>query len=340
MKAAVLKQLKEPIQIENVPTPIVGSFDVLVQTKACGICGTDIHIWEGWGYTPDLPFVMGHEPSGIVAEVGDCVTRFNQGDRVVTNNFYTCGQCFYCRTNRETQCENLDGILGVLKHWGGYGEYFSIPERQLFHLPENISFTEGAVIADAVVTATHAVERARLTAGEDVVVIGVGGCGSAVAQISRFHGAAVLGLDISDAKITHIQHYYKIPAANIRNTDPKEFIFDHTQGKGALCAIDTVGNEESLRMGMDILRRGGRLVILGYTQQHYPLDPRQMAVNEMELIGTRSGGRQCTVNAIQFVSDNRWIPIVTNLFPIEEVNEALQVMKRGEALGRIALTFE
>ena len=94
MKAAVLKQLKEPIQIENVPTPIVGSFDVLVQTKACGICGTDIHIWEGWGYTPDLPFVMGHEPSGIVAEVGDRVTRFQPGDRVVTNNFYTCGQCF------------------------------------------------------------------------------------------------------------------------------------------------------------------------------------------------------------------------------------------------------
>ncbi|NMC80680.1 MAG: alcohol dehydrogenase catalytic domain-containing protein [Chloroflexi bacterium] len=340
MKAAVLKKLKEPIVLEDVATPTVGPYDVLVKTKACGICGTDVHMWEGWGYTPDLPFVMGHEPSGIVAEIGDKVTHFAKGDRVVTNNFFTCGSCLYCRTNRETQCENLDGILGVLKHWGGYGEFFVIPERQLFHLPDKISFPEGAVIADAVVTAAHAVERGRVSAGEVVAVVGVGGCGSAAVQISKFYGASVLGLDITDAKVAHIQNMAGIHAINVKKSDPKEFVFDHSEGKGATCVIDTVGSEESIQMGMSVLRRGSRLVILGYTQQRYPLDPRQMAVNEMEIIGTRSGGRQCTANAIHFVADDRWKPIVTDHFRIEDVNDALKMMKAGEALGRIVLTFD
>jgi D-arabinose 1-dehydrogenase-like Zn-dependent alcohol dehydrogenase len=340
VKAAVLNQIKVPLIIENVPMPDAGPYDVLVKTRACGICGTDVHIWDGWGYTPDLPFVMGHEPSGVVAEIGNKVTRFAIGDRVITNNFYFCGSCFYCRTNRETQCENLDGILGVLKHWGAYGEYFVIPERQLFHLPDKITFTEGSVIADAVVTAVHAVERGRVAAGEVVVVIGVGGCGSSVVQISQFFGATVLGLDISDAKVEHIQKIGGIQALNIKKSDPKEFVFDHSDGKGAVCVIDTVGSEESLQMSMNILRRGSRLVILGYTQQRYPLDPRQMAVNEIEIIGTRSGGRQCTVNAIQFVANDRWKSIVTNQFPIENVNDALKMMKTGEALGRIVLTFD
>jgi D-arabinose 1-dehydrogenase-like Zn-dependent alcohol dehydrogenase len=340
MKAAVLKQINEPIILEDVPEPVIGPYDVLVNTKACGICGTDVHMWEGWGYTPALPFVMGHEPSGVVAEVGNKVARFRKGDRVVTNNFFSCGHCFFCRTNRETQCENLDGILGVLNHWGGYGEFFAIPERQLFHLPNKISFTEGSVIADAVVTAVHAVERGRVTPEDTVVVIGVGGCGSSVVQISKFHGAKVLGLDISDAKVAHIARVGKIEALNIRNSDPKPFVFDHTEGRGATCVIDTVGSEETLNMGMNLLRRGSRLVVLGYTQQRYPLDPRQIAVNEMEVIGTRSGGRQCTANAIKFASDDRWNPIVTDILPIDKVNEALHMMKYGEALGRIVLTFE
>jgi propanol-preferring alcohol dehydrogenase len=340
MKAAVLKDIKEPIVLEDVPMPVVGPYEVLVNTKACGICGTDVHMWEGWGYTPDLPFVMGHEPSGVVAEVGEKVTRFQKGDRVVTNNFFTCGHCFFCRTNRETQCEQLDGILGVLNHWGGYGEFFVIPERQLFSLPEKISYIEGSVIADAVVTAVHAVERGRVTPEDTVVVIGVGGCGSSVAQVSQFHGAKVLGLDISNTKVEHIVKIGCKDALNVLTSDPKPFVFDHTEGWGATCVIDTVGSEETLTMGVNLLRRGGRMVILGYTQQRYPLDPRLIAVNEIEIIGTRSGGRQCTTNAIKFVSDERWKSIVSNLFPIEKVNEALQMMKRGEAMGRIVLTFE
>jgi len=127
MIAAVLQQVGKALELGEVSDPQLGPNEVLVRTQACGICGTDIHIQDGWGYTPALPFVMGHEPSGLVADVGVNVDRFMVGDRVVPNIFFTCGECYYCRTNRETQCLHLDGILGVLKHWGGYGAFFRAP---------------------------------------------------------------------------------------------------------------------------------------------------------------------------------------------------------------------
>lgn len=337
MKAAVLHTLGAPLSIQEVPEPRIGPDEVLVRTEACGICGTDLHIQDGWGYTPRLPFVMGHEACGVVAAVGANVTRFAPGDRVVPNIFFTCDACVNCRTNCETQCLNLGGILGVLAHWGGYGEYFRIPARQLFLLPESIPFADGAVIADAVVTALHAVQRGRVAGGEAVLIVGVGGCGSAALQICALYGARVIAVDRTPAKLgraldlgaTVLQAADDVPAAVRALTD----------GHGANCVIDTVGSLETLTQSIGALARGGRLVILGYTQERYALDPRQIAVNELEVVGTRSGGRQCTADAIRLVADPRWRSIVSDLMPIAQVNEALALLRAGAASGRIVLTF-
>jgi D-arabinose 1-dehydrogenase-like Zn-dependent alcohol dehydrogenase len=295
---------------------------------------------DGWGYTPELPFIMGHEPSGIVVEVGANVSRFRVGDRVVPNIFLSCGNCFYCRTNRETQCLHLRGILGVIGHGGGYGEYFRVPERQLYPLPDSVAMDEGAVIADAVVTAVHAAERGRVSPGETTVIIGVGGCGGAAVQISKMLGATVIAVDISDEKRKHALALGADEAILSADSDVPETVRSAIEGLGAHCVIDTVGNAATLQQAADLLRRGGRLVILGYTQERFPLDPRQVVVNELEVLGTRSGGRQATVDAIRFVSDERWKPIVTDRFPIAQVNEALDLMRSGEALGRIVLLFD
>lgn len=339
MIAAVLPRVGAPLVLQDVPVPAIGPDDVLVKTRACGICGTDVHIQDGWGYTPALPFVMGHEPSGIVAEVGAHVTRFTLGDRVVPNIFFSCGDCLYCRTNRETQCLNLDGILGVLTHWGGYGAYFRIPARQLFHLPDAIPFADGAVIADAVVTAVHAVQRGRVVAGETVLVIGVGGCGAAAIQVCAMHGAQVIAVDREPAKQARALAL-GAGHALVAGQDVPAAVKDLTDGLGAECVIDAVGSTETIQEGVACLARGGRLVMLGYTQERYPLDPRQVAVNELEILGTRSGGRQCTVDAIRLVADRRWISIVGDVLPIARVNEALELVRSGSALGRVVLTFD
>ena len=340
MRAAVLHEVKTPLRIGSVPGPEIGPDEpdqVVVKTEACAICGTDLHIADGWGYTPDLPFIMGHEAAGTVAQVGKNVTQFSVGDRVVPNIFFSCGNCFYCRTTRETQCSNLDGILGVLKRPGGYGEYFKIPARQLFKLPKSIPFVDGAAIADAVVTGVHAVRRGRVMPGETVMVISIGGCGSAVVQICKAYGARVISVVRSEAHCKRALHLGADEALNSRETDVPGMIRSLTGGFGADCVIDAVGNEETIREGMESLGRGGRLVVLGYTQERYPLDPRQVAVNELEILGTRSGGRQDTVEAIRLVADPGWRSIVTDVFPLEQVNEAHRFMREGKAMGRIAL---
>lgn len=339
MKAAVLRQIGAPLTFEEVPDPAIGPDDVLVRTMACGICGTDIHIQDGWGYTPALPFVMGHEPSGMVARVGVNVTRFKVGDRVVPNIFFACNNCFYCRTNRETQCVDLDGILGVLKHRGGYAEYFRIPSQQLFHLPDAIPFTEGAVIADAVVTAVHAVQTGRVAAGETVVIIGIGGCGGAAVQVCHMLGARVIAVDNVASKQQWAAELGADAVVLAGDVDVPRAVRDATAGMGAQCVIDAVGNAATIQAGVDALARGGRLIMLGYTQDRYALDPRQVAVNELEILGTRSGGRQCTADAIRMVADPHWKPIVSDVLPIDRVNDALDVVRSAQALGRVVLTF-
>ncbi len=340
MKAAVLRATRQPLSIEDLPDPQIGPDDLLMQTRACGICGTDLHIQDGWGYTPELPFVMGHEPSGIVAEVGKDVTQFHRGDRVIPNIFFSCGDCFYCRTNRETQCIRLGGILGVLGHWGGFGAYVRVPARQVFHLPDDVSFTEGAIIADAVVTALHAVRAGRVAAGETVVVVGIGGCGGAAVQICRLFGARVIAVDLTPAKQARALELGADLALTAGERDLAQAVRDLSEGLGAACVIDAVGSAETLAAGVEYLARGGRLVVLGYTQDRYPLDPRRIAVHELEIIGVRSGGRQHTADAIRLVADRRWQSIVSDLFPIEQVNEALHVLRTGSALGRVVVTFE
>jgi 2-desacetyl-2-hydroxyethyl bacteriochlorophyllide A dehydrogenase len=340
MKAAVLKEIGKRIEIEQIPIPIPGDGEILVETKACGICGTDLHMIDGWGYTPELPFIMGHEPAGIVRKLGPNVCGFEAGDRVVANIFLTCGSCFYCRTNRETQCTSLNGILGVLKHNGGYGNYFTIPSRQLFYLPDSVPFTEGAIIADAVVTAVHAVKQARIKPLENVVVVSAGGIGSSIIQICKAYGAHVMVIVRSEIKKKRAFAMGADEVFNSQKIDAAMTIKAKGERRGADCVFDCVGNEETLQLSISSLANGGRLVIVGYTQERLHLDPRQVAVHEIEIIGSRSGGKQDTVEAIEFVRNETWRPIVSDLFPIENVNNALKYLREGKALGRIVLTYD
>ncbi|MBX3011723.1 MAG: alcohol dehydrogenase catalytic domain-containing protein [Caldilineaceae bacterium] len=341
MKAALLRQLGQPLVIEEVPTPLPGPGEVLVKTQACGICATDLHILAGWGYEPTLPFIMGHEPAGIVHALGPGVTGFAPGDRVVPNIFYTCGNCRYCRTNRETLCTNLGGILGVLNHHGAYAEYFTVPARQLFHLPEVIAFADGAVIADAVVCAMHALkQRAQVYPGDQVLVIGIGGVGLSVIQAARTAGAQVIATDIRQEKVDQAR---QLGALGLLFTDQPSWVAAIkalTQGEGVDVVFDCHGSEQTLGQGVNALRKNGRLVIIGYTQERWPLAPQWMSRFELEIVGSRSGGRQDTADAIALVATPHWQSIVSDHFPLAQINEALALLKSGKARGRIVMTMD
>jgi propanol-preferring alcohol dehydrogenase len=339
MKAAVLYQFGMPLRVQEVDTPVPADDEVLVQTIACGIDGTDLKLLDGFGYTPELPFIMGHEIAGVVSETGKSVTDFKSGDRVIVYNFLICGRCVFCLTHREQLCVNMRGVMGVLYANGGYAEYVKVPARQLVRLPENVSWADGAICCDAGLTALHALERSRLRLGETVVIIGIGGVGSFLTQLASLAGARVIAVDRVAARETWA---YENGADDFLVSDANlaAAIRDLTGSLGADCVIDVVGTEATMTQGLNALRRGGRMIVVGYTPDHLPMPGKQLAQNELEVIGARAGRRQDLSDCVRLVaSGGLKFSIIRHQYPLEQVNDALERLRTGEVLGRIVLTY-
>ena len=340
MKAAVMRGINKPLLIEDVPEPQLDYGEVLVATKACGICGTDLHILEGTGYKPKLPHILGHEPTGKVAKLGPGVNKFQIGDRVVPNIFFTCGECFFCRTNRETMCTNFKGALGVGIN-GGYAEFFKAPAKNLFLLPDKIGFKEGSVIADAVVTSVHAVRRrAQVKADDVVVVLGLGGVGQSVIQIAKHAGARVFGIARRTQRMEVGAKFGADAVINSSTQDVGQVVNELTGGNGADIAIDNVGTRETFLQALAAVHRGGRIVMIGETDDTIPLSTFRLCVNELDIMGSRSGGREDTVEAIQLVERGVVTPFASDSFPLERINEAFEAIKQGKIMGRAVVTFD
>jgi len=329
-----MHEINKPLSVEDVPIPELDYGEVLVATKACGICGTDLHIIDGTGYKPKLPHILGHEPAGVVAKLGPGVTKFKVGDRVVPNIFFTCGECFFCRTNRETMCINFKGALGVGIN-GGYAEYFKAPAKNLFILPSKIGFEEGSVIADAVVTSVHAVRRrAQVKADDVVVVIGVGGVGQSVMQIAKHSGATVFGVARRPQRAEVGAKFGADVMINSSTQDVGKTISDLTGGFGADIVIDNVGSKETFLEALGAVHRGGRIVMVGETEDTIPLSTFKLCVNELDILGSRSGGRQDTVEAIELVERGIVTPFASDSFTLDRINDAFDAIKQGKVMGR------
>lgn len=337
MKAAVLQAFKQPLVWQEVDTPVPGPDEVLVQVMACGIDGTDLKLLDGFGYTPALPFVIGHEVAGLVAEVGEGVNGFEPGERVIVYNFTTCGDCLPCRTHREQICVNMGGVLGAKDRHGGYAEYLSIPARQLVRVSERVPWQDNAVCCDAGMTGFHAVDRAGLRLGESVLIIGVGGVGSMAVQLAKAAGARVLAVEQSEAKADWACKLGADEVLYAEGTDIPAAVRERTDGQGVDCVIDIVGLTETMGAGINALRNGGRLVVVGYTPDFYPVEGKYLAQNELTIIGTRAGRKQDLINVSRLMAEGKIRSIVNRTFPMEEANEALAVLRTGDILGRIVL---
>lgn len=334
MKAAVMNRVGAPLTIEDRPKPTIGPQEVLIQTKTCGICGTDLHILDGHGYVPGLPHILGHEPAGVVAEVGEEVTALKPGDRVVPHLFITCNQCYFCRTGRQQQCTNLKGIIGVLVD-GAFAEYFKAPAENFFRLPNAIPFDIGGLAADAVITSVHAFRRSGLGLGESAAVIGVGGIGQVLVQLLTYAGVHVVALSRSQLKLDIAR---QLGAAVVIN--PTEFDDGKVPANFATediaCVFDCVGTSESMQLAARLVRKCGRIVMIGEEPNCPPVTSTEIAQRELEIIGSRNGTRQDMVEAIQLLQRGVVKPIVAARFPLDEVNSALDTMRRGVS-GRVVV---
>jgi len=328
MKAAIMHEVGMPLRIKEVPVPEIGPDEVLVETRTCGICGTDLHILKGYGYVPALPHILGHEPAGVVAKVGANVTHLHPGDRVVPNLFFTCDRCYYCRVGRHQQCVNLKGLLGVLCH-GAFAEYFKAPGANLFPLPDHVPFDVGGLIADAVVTSVHAVKRANLHLQDTAVVIGAGGIGQVLIQILKAAGVRVVGTARSEEKL----HLARQLGADLvlKAGDPKAAATarEFSGTDGAQCVFDCVGTAQTMRDSADYTMRGGRIVVIGEEPAFPAIDTTEIAQRELEIIGSRNGTKQDTLEAIRLVAAGVVKPPIARRFSLDEINQAFDFVRQG-----------
>lgn len=264
MRAAVYREFRGRIQVEEVPRPSAPPDGVVVEVAANGLCRSDWHGWQGHdGDITSLPHVPGHELSGIVAEVGSQVVGFSVGDRVTTPFILSCGHCAECVTHRRaTTC--TEQLQPGFHLWGSYAEYVALPraDRNLLHLPREVDFRAGASIGCRFSTAYRGLaSRAQLQPREQLCVMGCGGLGLAAVVLGKALGARVTACDVRPEALKRATELGADAVVLVTDTLEEE-VREATEG-GAHVSIETSGSSAAVSSAVQVLRRGGRMVQAG-----------------------------------------------------------------------------
>ncbi|WCK52771.1 zinc-binding dehydrogenase [Aneurinibacillus sp. Ricciae_BoGa-3] len=330
MKAARFYGVGQPLRIDNVPIPSLRDDEVLVQVKAVGLCGSDIHIvYEGVTPTAFKPIILGHEPAGVIAKVGKGVQGWEIGSRVSVVPFLFCGSCPNCITGHMEVCVNRK-VVGIQEN-GGLAEYIAMPAKNLVRLPKNVPFTVGAILTDAVTTPFHAlVDRAALKPGESIAIYGAGGLGLHAVQIARIAGAKqIFVVDTRDDQLARAKKLGADITINPAQESPVEAIMRYTNGAGVDAAAEFIGLASTISQAVECLRIGGRAVVVGLGPEVInTLPPTIFVRKQLSLLGSYGGTKRNVEQLIELVSAGRLQleESITHRFSLEEVNTALHVL--------------
>ncbi len=288
MKALLLAEYKH-LEITDVPRPVIGPDEILVRVKACGICGSDVHGYDGHTGRRIPPLIMGHEAAGLVEEAGNDVHRFRPGDRVTFDSTVYCGECFHCGRGEINLCDNRN-VLGVscgdYRRHGAFAEYLAVPQRIVYKLPDVLSFEQAALI-ESVSIAFHAVNRTPMKLGCSVVVVGVGMIGQLVVQAARLAGCGqLIVVDLEDAKLEMAMKFGADAAANATDGHLRTRILEWTGGRGADFAFEAVGAAQPFDTAVACLRKGGHLTLIGNLSPRVEMPLQQIVTREITLHGS------------------------------------------------------
>ncbi|MCK5592627.1 zinc-binding dehydrogenase [Candidatus Bathyarchaeota archaeon] len=332
MKAAFFYGAGQPLKIEDVPTPEIGPEDALIKIAACGVCHTDLHYLEGVPTFKKPPLILGHEASGIVTKVGEKVTEVKENARVLIPPVLTCGSCYNCRIGRENLCRNIVMIGNSID--GAYAEYTKIPAKDLIKLPTEIPLEEASIISDAMSTPFHALKnRANLRPGDSVVIYGVGGVGLNAVQIASALGAFVIAVDKVEEKLQHARKLGASETINVDVENPVKAVRRITGG-GADVAVEAIGIPEVMRMAYNSVRWGGRVVIVGYSHKDLTISAARLMFREIEVYGSLGCRIVDFPPLIDMVRRGKLKLLVSNKMPLDQINEALEMLKKGKIRTR------
>lgn len=344
MKAARFHEVNEPLRIEEIQVPQIREDETLVQIKAAGICGSDIHIvFEGVTPTLFKPITIGHEPSGIVAATGSRVEGWEPGDRVAVTPFFFCGSCRNCLVGHAEVCYHR-GVVGIHAE-GALAEYMAIPAKNLVRLPDNVPFAVGAIITDAVATPFHAlVDRAQLKAGESIAIYGAGGLGLHAIQLAKLMGAKqIFAVDVREEQLDRAKNAGAAVTINPREVSPVEAILEATGGLGVDVAGEFIGHKETIAQAVESVRPDGRVVVVGLGPDDITILPPTIFVRkQISLLGSYGSTKRNIEQLVELaaVGSLQLEPSITHTFPLEEVNTALKYLHENiENPIRIAVTL-
>jgi len=336
MKAAVVREFGKPLAIEEVPIPQVGPGQVLVEVRACGVCGTDLHATCGdWPVRPNLPFIPGHEGVGNVVIVGPGVTHLSEGDRVGVPWLHTaCGHCSYCWSGWETLCEAQKNTGYSVN--GAFAEYVVADANYVGQLPLNIEFVQIAPILCAGVTVYKGLKVSGIQPNEWVVVSGVGGLGHMAVQYAKAMGMHVAAVDVDDQKLELARQLGAIVTINVRGTDPAAYL--KKEIGGAHGVLVTAPSPKAFQQALGMVRRGGTIVLNGLPPGSFPLPIIDMVLSGITLRGSIVGTRLDMQEALAFAGEGAVKPTV-QMEQLEDINSVFERMRAGEIEGRVVLDF-
>ena len=334
MRAAVFRGSGQPLDVTDVPTPTPGPGDALLRVAGCGMCHTDLHYLDhGVKTFKEPPLILGHEIAGVVSALGAGVTAVQPGDRVVVPAVLACGHCRYCRAGRENLCDSLVMLGNNVD--GGYAEYVVVPAAELVRVPDSLPLTQACIIADAVSTPYHAVtRRARVRPGEIVAVVGCGGVGLNVVQCATVAGGRVIAVDLNDDRLAAAK---RLGAVTTINPSTVERLDKHVRGLtdgGVDVAFEAIGNPKTMRAAYGLLRRGGRLCVIGYTHEDVTLSAAKLMYYELEVMGSLGCGAGEYPEIIALVEAGRLQldPVVSGTLALDDMATGFDRLRRGEGI--------
>ena len=337
MRAAVYHG-KEDVRLETVPVPKIGLGELLIRVHTCGICGTDLKKIATGSHS--APRIFGHETSGVVAAVGEGVTRFQAGDRVMAFHHIPCGECYYCRHKVFAQCpvyKKVGCTAGYEPSGGGFSEYVRvmdwIVERGVVRIPDEVSF-EQACFVEPVNTCQKGIETLRLQTDETVVVIGQGPIGIILGSLARRAGARVITSDLFPQRLKISKRFGLEETVDVSQTDLVARVRELTEGRGADAVILAVGGNKLIRPAMDACRPGGRVLLFAQTVHgEAVIDPGAVCVDEKTLLGSYSASVDLQEESVRFVFSREMDleGLISHRFSLEESLKALNLAAHPQA---------
>lgn len=325
------------LRVERIPVPRLEPGEALVRVTHAGVCRTELHFLSGLLNLGIAPLTLGHEIVGEVVQVQPPGQDLPPGTRVIVNYYGTCGHCVWCRSGQQNLCSQVVAQLGFSAD-GGYAEFVKARADMLVPLPAHLDAAQACTLGCSATTALHAARRiAPVQLGDTVLIYGAGGVGYALVQVCKLSGAQVLVVGRSERKLQLARELGADAVIHAGHEPVAETVRRLTGNEGVDILFELVGTRETMDQSLQCLRKRGRLVFIGYSEDQLIANPLLLVIGELQILASVGSTQQDLLDAVALASQGKLRQVIDRVVPLDQVNDTLQALQRGEVAGRAVL---